>query len=101
VDAVSVLIETLKGRGAATSLERDILDTYHELNKNPFDRDSAIKKIIENNANYPDIFMAISTRSNMVLKPWATASDDDVFSNLTSQLGALVGKEWEALNGVQ
>lgn len=101
MDAVSVLIEILKERDVITSLEQDILDTYLELNKTPFDRDSAIKKITENNANHPDIFIAISMSPTTVFKPWALASNEDICSNLSSQLGALAGKEWEVLNGGQ
>ena len=99
MDAVSALIEILKEKRKITPLEHDILDTYYELSKNPFDRDSAIKKITENNINHPDIFIAISTSPTMVLKPWAAASDEDVYSNLTSQFGALAEKEWEVLKG--
>lgn len=101
MDAVSVLIEILKARDVITPLEQDILDTYHELNKTPFNRDSAIKKITENNTNHPDIFIAISLSPTTVFKPWADASNEDVYSNLASQLGALVEKELEVVNGGQ
>lgn len=101
MDAVSVLIEILKERDVIIPLERDILDTYHELNKTPFNRDSAIKKITENNANHPDVFRAISMSPTTVFKPWTDASNEDVCSNLSSQLGALAEKEWEVLNGGQ
>lgn len=99
MDTTGLVLELLKQRGAITSLEQDILDTYHELSRNPFDRDSAIKKIQENNINYPDILISISASPTTVYKPWAVASDEDVCSNLTSQLGALAEKEWEVLQG--
>lgn len=101
MDAVSVLIEILRERDVISPLEQDILDTYRELNKKPFERESAIKKITENNINHPDIFITISTSPTTVLKPWAAASDEDVCSNLTSQLGALVEKELEVVKGGQ
>lgn len=94
MDSISPIIEMLKQNQFITPLEQDILDTYHELNKKPFERESAIKKITENNINHPDIFITISTSPTTVLKPWAAASIEDVRSNLTNQLGALVEKSW-------
>ena len=99
MDAISVLIEMLKEKDVITPLEQDILDTYHEASKNPFDRDSAIRQAQKNNCNHPDIFAAISVSPTTVLKPWNAVSDEDVCSNLTSQLGALVKQEWEVLQG--
>lgn len=99
MDAINVLIEMLKEKNIITPLEQDILDTYHEANKNLFDRDSAIRQAQKNNHNHPDIFAVISMSPTTVLKPWVVASDEDVYSNLTSQLGALADKEWEVLQG--
>lgn len=99
MDAISVLIEILKEKDVITPLEQDILDTYHEVSKNPFDRDSAIRQAQKNNLNHPDIFAAISMSPTTVFKPWTVASDEDVCSNLTSQLGVLTEKEWEVLQG--
>lgn len=101
MDAVSVLIEILKDRNVITPLEQDIFDTYYELNKKPFNRETMIQQCPKNNINHPDIFMAISTSPATALKPWADVSNEDVYSNLMSQLGALAGKEWEALKGAQ
>lgn len=97
MDIVSFVIEFLKQKKVITPLEQDILDTYHELGKTPFDRDASIKKIRENNINYPDIFVAISASPATVYKPWEEASDEDVCSNLMSQLGVLAEKEWKVL----
>ena len=99
MDAISVLMEILKEKDVITPLEQDILDTYHEVSKKPFDRDSAIRQAQKNNLNHPDIFAAISMGPTTVFKPWAVALDEDVCSNLTSQLEALAGKEWEVLQG--
>lgn len=99
MDAISVLIEILKEKDVITPLEQDILDTYHEVSKNPFDRDSAIRQAQKNNLNHPDIFAAISMSPTTVFKPWVVASDEDVCSNLACQLGALAEKEWEVLQG--
>lgn len=99
MDTTGLVLELLKQRGAITPLEQDILDTYHELSKKLFDRESAIRQVKKNNVNHPDIFIAISTSPTTVLKPWGTVSDEDVCSNLTSQLGALAEKEREVLQG--
>ena len=101
MDSISLIIEMLKQKQFITPLEQDILDTYDELNKKPFDREAVIQQCRKNNINHPDIFIAISTSPTTVLKPWAGASDEDVYSNLTSQLGALVKKELEVVKGGQ
>lgn len=99
MDTTGLVLELLKQRGTITPLEQDVLDTYHELSKKPIDRGSAILQVQKNNINHPDIFIAISTSPTTVLKPWDSVSDEDVRSNLTSQLGALAEKEWEVLQG--
>lgn len=98
MDLKSLITELLKSKGVLTPLEQDILDTYNELSKNPFERDSAIRQSQKNNLNHLDIFVKISASPTTVVKPWAAASDEDVYSNLTIQLGALVERELEAYN---
>ena len=44
------LIEYLRQKQYLTDLEKDILDTWNELQKNPFDRSAAQKQVIQNNA---------------------------------------------------
>ena len=97
MESISLIIEMLKQKQVISPLEQDILDTYHEVGKHPFDRDSAIRQAQKNNLNHPDIFATISMSPNTVFKPWAMASDVDVCSNLTSQFEALAEKEWEVL----
>lgn len=97
MDSISLILEVLKQKQVITPLEQDILDTYHELNKKPFERDSAIRQSQKNNINHPDIFEEISANPTTVLKPWAVASDEDVYSNLMSQLGVLTEQELEVL----
>lgn len=102
MDITGLVLELLKEkRLPLTPLEQDILDTYHELNKRPFDRDSAIRKVAENNINHLDIFVIIAKGPAAVLKPWNTVSDEDVCSNLMSQLESLVKKELEVLKDGQ
>ena len=101
MDSVNLILETLKQKQFITPLEQDILDTYHELDKKPFERDSAIRQSQKNNINHPDIFEEMSTKPTAVLKPWAVASDEDVYSNLANQLEALVERELEVLTRAQ
>lgn len=96
MDLKGLIAGLLKWKETLTFLEQDILDTYNELNKKPFDRNSAIRQSQKNNVNHPDIFVEISAKPATVLKPWAAASDEDVYSNLTSQLEALGKRGLEA-----
>ena len=96
MDIKGLITELLKQNRLLTPLEQDILDTYNELSKKPFDRNSAIQQSQKNNVNHPDIFVEISAKPTTVLNPWAAASDEDVFSNLMSQLEALGKRELEA-----
>ena len=100
MDIKGLITELLKQNRLLTPLEQDILDTYNELSKKPFDRNSAIRQSQKNNINHPDIgediFVEISAKPTTVLKPWAAASDEDVYSNLISQLEALGKRELEA-----
>ena len=97
MDSVNLILETLRQKQFITPLEQDILDTCHELDKKPFERDSAIRQSQKNNINHPDIFDKMSTKPTIVLKPWAVASDEDVYSNLMSQLGVLTEQDLEVL----
>lgn len=49
----TLLIEWLHQKKSITSLEKDILDTWNELQKSPFDRSSAQRQIMQNNAKHP------------------------------------------------
>lgn len=96
MDIKGLITELLKQNRLLTPLEQDILDTYNELSKKPLDRNSAIRQSQKNNVNHPDIFVEISAKPTTVLRPWAAASDEDVYSNLISQLEALGKRELEA-----
>jgi len=52
----TLLIEWLHQKKSITSLEKDILDTWNELQKSPFDRSSAQRQIIQNNVNTRKFF---------------------------------------------
>ena len=92
----SFLIEYLKQKQYLTDLEKDILDTWNELQKNPFDRSAAQKQVIQNNAKHPKIFVAIAALPATETRPFEQATDSDIRYNLEKQLAALAAKEgWQ------
>ena len=93
---ISALINVLRYSENITPLQKDILDTWHELKKNPFDKDSAQKQIVSNNINHPDIFVAIRVSPGVVQKPFDAVTQEDMIFNLHRQLACLAEKEMEA-----
>lgn len=92
----SFLIEYLKQKQYLTDLEKDILDTWNELQKNPFDRSAAQKQVVQNNAKHPEIFVAIAALPATETRPFEQATDSDIRYNLEKQLTALAAKEgWQ------
>ena len=90
------LIEYLRQKQYLTDLEKDILDTWNELQKNPFDRSAAQKQVIQNNAKHPEIFVAIAALPATETRPFEQATDSDISYNLEKQLAALAAKEgWQ------
>ena len=95
MDQVSILIEFLKGQRMITPLEKDILDTWNEYQKNPLDMDSANRQIVSNNINHPDIFVKVTALPTTVLKPKEQITESDFRYILWEQLVFLVNKEKE------
>ena len=92
----SFLIEYFRQKQYLTDLEKDILDTWNELQKNPIDRSAAQKKVIQNNAKHPEIFVAIAALPATETRPFEQATDSDIRYNLEKQLAALAAKEgWQ------
>ena len=92
----SFLIEYLKQKQYLTDLEKDILDTWNELQKNPFDRSAAQKQVVQNNAKHPEIFVAIAALPAPETRPFEQATESDIRYNLEKQLAALAAKEgWQ------
>lgn len=58
----SLLIEGLRQARCITPLEKDILDTWNELQKSPFDRSSAQLQIVQNQCTTTRIFLSQSRR---------------------------------------
>ena len=95
----SVLIEYLKQKQYITDLEKDILDIWNELQKDPLDRKSAQMQIIHNNAVHPEIFVAITALPTTVVRPFSQVAEADMRFNLENQLAALAVKEGWPING--
>jgi hypothetical protein len=101
MDSVSLLIELLKQKKYITSLEKDILDTWNELNKVPFDMESSLRQILSNDANHLDISAAVNTLPTTVQKPRDQVTETDRRYILTKQLEFLAQKEMEAYGNGQ
>ena len=95
----SLLIEYLRQKERITPLEKDILDTYNEIQKIPFDRNSAQTQILQSNEKYPEILAAITALPTTVLRPFDQVTESDIRYNLGKQLEALVSKEGWSTNG--
>ena len=90
---LSLLIEALRQAKNITPLEKDILDTWNELQKFPIDRNSAQLQIMQNYAKYPEIFTAIKVLPTTTsVQPFAQATEADIQYNLEKQIEALVIK---------
>ena len=95
----ALLIEGLRHAKYITPLEKDILDTWNELQKSPFDRSSAQLQIMQNNAKHPEIFAAITALPTTVVRPFDQVTESDIRYNLGKQLEALAVKEGGPTNG--
>lgn len=92
MDKVSILIEFLKSQRMITPLEKDILDTWNEYQKNPFDMDSANRQIVSNNINHMDVFVKVNALPTTVSKPKEQITESDLRYILGEQLLFLVDK---------
>lgn len=82
----SFFIEYLKQKQYLTDLEKDILDTWNELQKNPIDCSAAQRQVLQNDAKYPEIFFAIKSMPTTVLRPIEQMTESDIRYNLENQL---------------
>ena len=65
----NILITFLQEKQYLTDLEKDILDTWNELQKNPFDRSAAQRQVLQNDAKYPEIFFVLVPSVRNSYKP--------------------------------
>lgn len=101
MDPKSLVIEMLKQKQVITPLEQDILDTWNELQKRPFDMNSANRQIVSNDINYPQIAAAVATLPTTVQKARNQITEQDLQYVLSMQLNGLVVKESELLTNSQ
>lgn len=98
MDMIRTLVSKLTIKDNKTALEKDILDTWNELYKQPFDKRSAKKQVDSNDITYPDICFTIATYPTTVrVSGYYQPTEADIKYNLTNQLALLANKEWEAL----
>ena len=89
----SLLIAYLRQKQYITDLEKDILDTWNELQKTPFDYRSAQMQVMKNDAKHPEILAAIKALPTTVVRPFDQVTESDIRYNLGKQLEALAVKE--------
>lgn len=93
MDAVSLLVETLKEKKVLSQLESDIVETLNEFTKEPFHRPSALLRMELNYGRYPDIFLEAGLVSGDTAQPADTLTDEAVVANLRWQLLKLAEKK--------
>ena len=87
MDYNSLLFACLKEKEYLTNLEKDILDTWNEIQKVPFDRVSAQRQVIQNALKYPELLAVIIAVYS------STQGTVDIRDNLEKQLMVLLVKE--------
>ena len=95
----SILITLLRKKQYLTDLEKDILDTWNELQKNPFDMDSAARQVLSNDAKYMDIAAMVTALPTTVRKPRGQITETDLRYNLTMQFKTLAVRAGWPTNG--
>ena len=96
-DLVNAVLEFLKLNGTITDLEKDILDTFDKLYKQPFSREEVQKRINDNFSHHPDIIISVATALGGPVCPLDQLPDDVLRDNLYAQLIKLCAKEGEEL----
>lgn len=96
MDYRTLLIDTLRAKQYITPLEKDILDTWNEIQKYPFDMNSAQRQVVSNDSNHPEITAAVTAMPTTVQKHRDQITETDVRYLLTMQLSGLIEKEREA-----
>lgn len=94
----SILINLLRAKQIVTPLEKDILDTWNELQKTPFDMDSSQRQILSNAISYPDIAVKVTTLPTTTSKPSCEITEMDTRYILQCQLAFLAEKELQIRN---
>lgn len=101
MDYNTLLIDALRAKQYITPLERDILDTWNELQKYPFDMNSAEQQVLSNDINHPKIAAMVTAMPTTVQKPKEQITETDLRYLLTMQLSGLIEKEREVTRNGQ
>lgn len=67
---INLYIEGLRQSQEKTSRQKDILDTWEEIQKVPFDRQTAIKQAKKNKLNYSNLREKTSPMFVIGTRPW-------------------------------
>lgn len=95
---VDMILEYLKEKEKLSSLEKDIWEISQLCTERPVNRTEATRKILEVDANYPDVATIIRMAPGTQLVPFDCLSDDNILGNLYTRLVGLCIKEAEELN---
>jgi hypothetical protein len=97
-EKIRFVVEYLKSRGCFNQLETDILNTLLELEKIPFDMNSALLRIRENGMSYPEATAWVDTLPWPVHKPTDQQTDVDRRYVLENQLLFMVEEELKRIS---
>lgn len=75
---INLYIEGLRQSQEKTSHQKDILDTWEEIQKVPFDRQTAIKQAKKNKLNYSNLREKTSPLLVIGTRPWEELYDKDI-----------------------
>lgn len=97
MDYNALLIDELRVKQYITPLEKDILDTWNELQKYPFNMNSAQRQVVSNNISHPKIAAIVTAMLTTEAKPRGQITEPDLRCLLTIQLFILFEKEIEEI----
>lgn len=88
-ELLNIILDYLKQKGMLSDLEKDILSTLKKYTENPFDRESAERKIMENNCRHPDVLNMIGASLGRAAKPFNELLDEEIHNTLYLQIEAM------------
>ena len=89
---LDAILTYMKQKGNLSELEKDIVSTIDKYIRNPFDRNSAERRVLENNMKYADMFIPISALPGIECKSFAEMTDDEMRNTLYLQTQAMWAK---------
>ena len=98
---IAGLVNMLRLQDCISDLEKDILDTWNELNKNPFDMDSAKIQELHNRGAYPDVYAAVLLLPTTIVKDNDQVTQSDLVYLLGCQLELMLSKRFGQVYGLE